>query len=253
MEGGRRFCLYHTAAGTVRGALVHVHAFGEEMNFSRRMVALQAQALANAGYAVLQVDLYGCGDSEGGFAEADWATWVADVVAASGWLKARTGLPVGLWGVRSGCLLVAEAVAQLAAVPPYLLLWQPVLSGADYWRHLRRLKLMGEVLGESAADRGEAIEIAGYPISPALAAGMQAARIDLAPANGRLACVVVGNPAAGLGLPLTQAMARWRDGSWRIEACTIAGEAFWLQAEAADNAALVTMTLDVLRKLDDGH
>ena len=74
MEPGQRFCLFHPPAGTCRGAALYVPPFGEEMNKSRRMAALQARALAAAGFGVLQLDLYGCGDSSGEFAEARWAS-----------------------------------------------------------------------------------------------------------------------------------------------------------------------------------
>jgi alpha-beta hydrolase superfamily lysophospholipase len=50
-----------------RGSVLHVHAFAEEHNKCRRMVASQARALAALGYTVLAPDLRGCGDSEGDF------------------------------------------------------------------------------------------------------------------------------------------------------------------------------------------
>jgi alpha-beta hydrolase superfamily lysophospholipase len=58
---GQRFCLFHQpdSLTAARGAVVYVHPFAEEMNKSRRMAALQAKALAAAGYAVLQIDLHG--------------------------------------------------------------------------------------------------------------------------------------------------------------------------------------------------
>ena len=83
---GRRFCLFHPPAGACRGAVLYVHPFAEEMNKSRRMAALQARALAAAGYGVLQIDLHGCGDSDGGFGEARWEQWHADLAAARAWL-----------------------------------------------------------------------------------------------------------------------------------------------------------------------
>ena len=48
--------------------------------------ASQARALAQAGYGVLQVDLLGCGDSTGDFADATWAAWLDDAQAAHRWL-----------------------------------------------------------------------------------------------------------------------------------------------------------------------
>ncbi len=63
-QHSQRFCLFHPAQGRASGApLLYLHPFAEEMNKSRRMAALQSRALAEHGYAVLQIDLLGCGDS----------------------------------------------------------------------------------------------------------------------------------------------------------------------------------------------
>ena len=90
---GQRFCLFHPAnrapGSFALGQVVYVHPFTEEMNKSRRMAAMQARALAQAGFEVLQIDLLGCGDSSGGFGDATWAAWVADVTSACLWLRAR--------------------------------------------------------------------------------------------------------------------------------------------------------------------
>src|SRR6476660_7010955 len=80
-DGRRRFCILHTPPeGSARDrTIVYAPPFGEEMNKSRRMAALQARALATAGWAVVQVDLLGCGDSDGEFADASWGRWVDDI------------------------------------------------------------------------------------------------------------------------------------------------------------------------------
>ncbi|MCK7493610.1 MAG: alpha/beta hydrolase [Comamonadaceae bacterium] len=76
------------------------------MNKSRRMAALQSRALAAAGFAVLRVDLLGCGDSAGDFGDATWPRWVDDVVAAARWLRRQhpdaADAPLWLWGLRAG-------------------------------------------------------------------------------------------------------------------------------------------------------
>ena len=68
-DPGTRFSLYHAPNPQVpaRGAILYVHPFAEEMNNSRRMAALQARAFSALGFAVLQIDLFGCGDSCGDF------------------------------------------------------------------------------------------------------------------------------------------------------------------------------------------
>ena len=85
---GRRFCLYHAprAEKECRGAFIYVHPFGEEMNKSRRMAALQARAFAAMGFGVLQIDLFGCGDSSGDFSDARWDIWKRGSAIASTWL-----------------------------------------------------------------------------------------------------------------------------------------------------------------------
>ena len=113
---GRRLALHHpgTRPDQPLGLVVHVHPFAEEMNKARRMAALQARALAAEGFAVLQIDLMGCGDSEGDLADTRWDDWLDDVAHATTWLRqqhpgtASEAPPLWLWGLRAGALL-AEA------------------------------------------------------------------------------------------------------------------------------------------------
>jgi hypothetical protein len=69
---GARACLLRTPGREPAnaGAILYVHPFAEEMNKSRRMAALQARPVRSR-LTVLQIDLYGCGDSDGNFADAD--------------------------------------------------------------------------------------------------------------------------------------------------------------------------------------
>ena len=79
---GERFCIFHLPVGAARGGIVYLHPFAEEMNKSRRMAALQSRMLAARGFAVLQIDLFGCGDSSGDFGDARWEIWRQDVALA---------------------------------------------------------------------------------------------------------------------------------------------------------------------------
>jgi len=172
-----RFCLYHAAAQPYRGGWLYVHPFAEELNKSRRMAALQARALAQSGFAVLQMDLYGCGDSAGDFGDASWQVWLDDIQLALAWLASETGSPPGLWGLRLGASLAVDYAR--CGAPTRLLLWQPVCQGTQYLRQFLRLKVAGDALEQNsgagvAAMRqslldGTVLEIAGYQLSPALA------------------------------------------------------------------------------------
>ena len=107
-SAGQRLALFHApqASEKPHGAVVYVHPFAEELNKSRHMAALQARAMAAAGYAVLQIDLLGCGDSSGDFGDATWEDWLADVALACDWLQRRTAAPLWLWGQRTGLSLI---------------------------------------------------------------------------------------------------------------------------------------------------
>ena len=99
---GQRFALYHAPRLGIRGLVVHVHPFAEEMNKSRRMAALQARALAAEGFAVLQLDLLGCGDSAGDLRNFEQIT--PDIGAAINTLQqhAPQVRQVVLWGLCDG-------------------------------------------------------------------------------------------------------------------------------------------------------
>ena len=103
--------------------MLYVHPFAEEMNKARRTVALTARGLAADGWIVMLMDLLGCGDSSGDFGEASWESWLHDIAFAHAWLAERHSVAPVLWGLRAGCLLIAQALARLDSQPD-LLFWQ---------------------------------------------------------------------------------------------------------------------------------
>jgi alpha-beta hydrolase superfamily lysophospholipase len=106
--------LFSPPAGLPRaGAVVHVPAFAEEMNKSRRAVANAARAMAGRGWQVLVFDLHGTGDSSGDFGDATWSGWLEDLRAAIGWLREHAASEPVLWGLRSGCLLINDVLPQI--------------------------------------------------------------------------------------------------------------------------------------------
>jgi exosortase A-associated hydrolase 2 len=257
MERGRRFCVLYEPADTAAslGAIVYIHPFAEEMNKSRRMAALQAQALADAGWTVLQVDLFGCGDSEGEFGDANWQQWQADVKYAAVWLRERTGCEPSLWGLRAGCLLACEAARDMKPATS-LLLWQPVVSGRQSLQQFLRLKVASQLFGEPKLDRigtrqlmdqlahGEAVEIAGYALSPGLALGLDAAELTLPAAPARVAWLeVVPHTPAELSPAAHNRIASWQAAGHRVASHAVAGAAFWQTQEIAECPELVRATL----------
>jgi len=262
VEPGERFCIFHAPADAhaQRGGVVYVHPFGEEMNKSRRMAALQSRRLAAEGFSVLQVDLHGCGDSTGDFADARWDSWVRDVKAAVHWLKERVNAPISLWGLRLGAMLAAEVGCDPAMGIERLLLWQPVVNGAQFLSQFLRLRLTGEMLAsgtattaihelQSALARGDSLEIAGYELHPELAFAIEHLNPGgMVPAVKQVSWIEV---AADAALPMRPASRRvldaWRAAGLETRAATVLGEPFWSTLEITECEALLATTTEAMR------
>jgi exosortase A-associated hydrolase 2 len=273
-SSGQRFCLFHPAqGGQVRGRVVYVHPFAEEMNKSRRMAAMQARALAAAGFSVLQIDLHGCGDSSGDFGDASWDDWVHDVVQAVGWLSARDAAhaqaPLWLWGLRAGCLVAAQAATQLTE-PSNFCFWQAASSGKLILQQFLRLKLAADMLGgnskglmdamKQALAQGQSLEIAGYSLAPALAQGLEQAALnppgDANPLAGgssgaRLEWFELSMQADAEATPLTrQGLQNWRAAGYSARHQLVQGPSFWQTQEIEDAPALLAATCAALLRVD---
>lgn len=257
---GRRFCVHYAADSSVgnHGAILYVHPFAEEMNKARRMAALQARALAAGGFSVLQMDLLGCGDSEGDFGDADWMQWLLDVEAGLHWLRERTGIAPALWGLRTGCLLACEAAKKMDATPD-LLLWQPTLSGRPALQQFLRLKVASQIIGEASSARlgtqqlreqlgqGVSVEIGGYMLSPALALGLEAAELTPPHAAARVAWLEVASTTpAELSPAARMRIASWEAAGQRVDARAVSGPAFWQTQEIEECPELVQATMALI-------
>lgn len=234
--------------------VLHVPAFAEEMNKSRRTVALQARALAKAGGVVALLDLRGTGDSGGEHASASWDGWHSDVRTAWSWLGTRVRGPHWLWGNRLGCLLAADVAAASSVRPDGLLMWQPVVSGRGFfnqWLRLGRVhKLTQE--GERAPERATTPagqdateqEVAGYGVSAALLEPARA--VDLltrAPPCDTLIVREVSIAQPPTLSAATAALVRaWSVPGAMIDARAVNGPSFWISQEIEEAVDLVEET-----------
>lgn len=256
---GARLCIHHPPAGgqPARGLVLYLPPFAEEMNKSRRMVALQSRALAARGYAVLSIDLHGCGDSSGDLADAGWQGWIDDALAAVHWLQARhPGRPLWLWGLRTGALLAAAAAAALGQ-PCQLLLWQPVIAGKQALQQFLRLQAAADLIegkqqGATAAlkqqlAQGQPVDVAGYRLPPAVALGLEAATLQpLAGITGLLWLEVSSRAEPALNPAATLALDKWRAAGVQAQGTAVRGPAFWQTVEVEDAPALIDATLAAL-------
>ncbi len=260
VPAGQRLLVCHAAKGPARGGVVYVPPFAEEMNKSRRMAALQARALAAAGWTVLLPDLAGCGDSSGELAEVHWHDWVADVQRCVAWLRQRREGPVWLWGLRLGCLIAADA-ARHDPTLRRLLFWQPPAAGKTLLQQFLRLRMASAL--EQGAHRGvveklraqlaagECIQVAGYELGPALAQGIDAAALR-APAGPGLVIwrEVTRDPSDGLAPAGQATRAQWAQASWTVDAGIRIGPAFWQTTEVEVAPALIETQLPELESVE---
>lgn len=245
--------------------VLYIHPFAEEMNKSRRMAALQTRALAQAGYAVLQMDLLGCGDSSGDFGDATWAAWVSDVVHGCQWLRSQhnptndaLAPPLWLWGLRAGCLLAVDAARHMSE-PCNFLFWQPPTAGGPLLQQFLRIKAAGDLMsGQVKATmrglrdqlaRGEPIEVAGYRVAAELATGLEHASLvppRVAPAQpvaSHLVWLEVSTrDDASFSPAASQAMAPWQQAGYALSCQIVTGPAFWQTSEIEDASALIAAT-----------
>ena len=263
---GRLFTLYHPpspASGDKEpAALVFVAPFAEELNRSRHMIARQARALAATGCAVLILDLFGTGDSQGDFTEASWPIWRADVAAAMAWLTAQGHARIGLWGLRLGALLALDALTELPQAPERLLFWQPVTSGKNFLNQFLRIRLAADLTGHSPRGEttktlrarlagGETLEVAGYGLTPAMAAAIEAADMTRPPPPlpvfwHEVAGGAAREPSAGS----RRVIERWQKAGVPVTARAVAGPPFWTLQEPEWAPALIDAGVEDLTKGD---
>jgi len=253
------FCVFLApVTAKLRAAVLYMPPFAEEMHKSRRMAALQARQFAQAGYAVLQIDLLGCGDSTGDFEDAKWETWQACAQAAHNWLREKTQTPIVLWGLRLGATLAAELSTQLPRIAG-LILWQPVANGENFLNQFLRIKIASEMFAERKIGvkdlrgkllAGEAVEVGGYMLAPPLTAGVD---------KLRLAQLTIAVPVCWLDVsatPSTQPLPAslkvidtWIESGTTVFTRTIEGDSFWATQEIIECPNLLVETNEALERL----
>jgi len=157
-EGARLFAIAHRPVGlAARTGFVLCHPYGEEKQFSYRILARFGRKLAEAGYPVLRFDCRGYGDSEGDLEDSTVASQVAETRAAMALTRERLGVArVALLGLRFGASIAALAAGGEPAAAG-LVLWSPVTHGARYLDELIRKKLFARMIHKTGPANKEEI------------------------------------------------------------------------------------------------
>ncbi len=259
-DGSLRYLnLFKPALGVpARGLVLLVPPWLEELNRSRRMLALGADALCRAGFTVLWPDLFGCGDSAGEHGEARWDTWLSDLDLALERLRqeGEPDSPLWLWGLRSGALLASD-FARRRELACHWLLWQPQVSGEQVLQQFLRLRLAADMsrstrpFADTAAMRralqsGEAIHAAGYAVHPQLALPLAAAQLQptRGVAGARLVwCEMASAATQTLGPASRQHLETWRAAGYQLSTVCTQGPQFWASPEVTVGHGLIDGTL----------
>lgn len=261
--GQHLFCIHRKPATASRGAVLLVPPFAEELNRSRRMLAVASERFAEAGWETLQLDLMGCGDSDGSFEDATWDAWLSNLQQAFERLSGSARGPVVLWGLRAGCLLICDwlRASQRDTGIAGVLFWQPVASGRQHLTHFLRLKALsesaepehGSVVKAARArlQMGGYVDVAGYRIGSQLATGLEHADLELSEAfRGRVGLVEVSaKRQEELSPVIGNHAVRWRSRGLAVDTHLVQGPAFWLTQEITQAPLMIDASVAYLDTL----
>lgn len=236
--------------------VVHVPAFADEMNKSRHLVARQAVRLASSGMVVIVPDLCGTGESPEPFSAATWSIWREEVSCIVAYALDEGATAVSLWGLRLGCVLAADVAARSEGIHR-LLLWASVPDGArQVAQFLRLLQASTAVAGSRGGsvaearaklEAGEAVEVGGYSLSPALYLDLMAGDYaSLDRARPLRVDIIAVQRLGGTQSNLESLAARWREQGHCCTVHSVAGPAFWATQELAFLPELLDLTTGIV-------
>ena len=259
-QQGRLFAVHHRPVDGVpiRGHVLCVPPFNEEMNRCRSMVALQAQAFGRLGIGTLMIDFLGTGDSTGNYVDARWNIWLENLRVGVNWLNEQPGGFRGFLGIRLGAILAAEALNSMSANDAVLMLWQPVVDGKQHFTQFLRMRIAAQMerphlpkettnsMREQLAT-GQSLEVSGYEIHPEFAGALDAARlVSFAPKNNSsvLWLEQAAQDATQVAPVSQKVIDGWRSNGANIDVRFFEGPNFWQVAERAisDSAIAATTT-----------
>jgi len=255
---GKLFVLLRKPQQASGKTVLIVPPFGDEMNKSRKMFTDVASGLNARGVAVIFPDLFGTGDSEGEFRDADWETWKDDLLRTAAW-AATHGWPVtSLLCARLGCILGAQFAGEAPGPIERTAFWQPVLDGERFMTQFLRLRVAASMMEDrketagglrARLQAGETLEVAGYELAPRLVEQIDDVSLKavLSPRLGELHWFeVVRTADAPLPGPATELLEAARNKLHSVTAVAVQGEPFWASSEIVMLPELVSRTIDAL-------
>jgi alpha/beta superfamily hydrolase len=147
--------LHRPRSWEIRGGVLLCPSLYEDFQVNYRSELLVARALVRRGFAAVRFHYRGTGNSDdlaGGAITFD--TMVDDARTAAAWLSERTDPPrMTTCGSRLGALVASELTRRDHHGP--LVLWAPVVDGADFFRGMSRASLLAGVRADARKGRDE--------------------------------------------------------------------------------------------------
>jgi len=185
VNGRSLFGCYHKpiVEGDPVSGVVLCYPHGHEYTAAHRAFRQLATRLARSGLPVLRFDYSGCGDSAGDREEGSVSEWLDDIRSAILELKRRSLCSrIQLVGLRLGATLSILSGSELGGVEA-MVIWDPVVSGAQYLAELNRLH---EEHSEYPSGPDDEPQILGYPFTAAMRSeleGLDLLAIESKPAD----------------------------------------------------------------------
>ena len=261
---GNLFAMYYPNQVEIakRRDVIFLPPFAEEMNKSRRMISRQARRLAEVGFGVLVLDLYGTGESQGDFGEARWSIWKNDVAVAHAWLQQRGPTLISVVGLRLGALLAMDLAQQQDNFFERLVLWQPVLNGASMINQFLRLRLAAGMMSGAEEKEstqslrriiasGQSIEVGGYELALDLVTAIDGLHIERMPSENfpPIFWLELASEEGRSFAPASQrVIERWREKGIHIDTRQVTGPGFWSSAEIAEAPELLQATTQIFQE-----
>jgi uncharacterized protein len=130
--------VHENKTAALRGVVLLINPLGHESIRVHRMYRVLADRLARAGLTALRFDPYGTGDSGGSDSDLTLSGWSEDVSVAHQELRRRAPEVSISWvGCRLGASVAFQTAHRVANPPSHLVLWDPIINGADYLQLLR--------------------------------------------------------------------------------------------------------------------
>ena len=267
-DGHRSVVVRWRPAQPPHAQAVFFPAFGDEMNQTRRMVKLAAEALAARGIECVVFDPHGTGDSSAGFEDTTVARWLADCRAIVARVQADSAeqggpsggggpsarLPLLLIGCRLGVALAVETSRELPEPAAVLIGWAPLLQGKQQLSGMLRADKVSRMQKSAVAPEpkalwaaGECAWLGGYPVSAVLAEQLEALDATAVPKTERTTLIDVRVPVGDEPMTPTEPL-RKRGESWAsqgvpTEVQAVPGAGFWNVADLVDVPELVEATV----------